>query len=123
MDFANRLPWLPTPETSTQRIDAAVPTGAIILALDFLLIWPMATLTIAANGQVTLRRELLRHHGVGPGEQIEVRTLPGGRIEVCAAQPSGTIEGFIGKLAGQPSKSVPLDEIQRAAEAGWAGEP
>jgi hypothetical protein len=62
----------------------------------------MATLTIAANGQVTLLRELLRHLGVGPREQIEVRTLPGGRIEVCAAQPSGTIDGFIGKLSGNP---------------------
>jgi antitoxin PrlF len=84
---------------------------------------PMATLTITANGLVTLRRELLRHLGVGPGQQVEVRTLPGGGIEVCAAQPSGTIEGFIGNLAGQSSKSIPLDEIQRAAEAGWAGEP
>jgi predicted nucleic-acid-binding protein len=44
----------------------------------------MATLTITANGQVTLRRELLHHLGVQPGEQIEVSTLPGGRIEVPA---------------------------------------
>ncbi len=44
----------------------------------------MATLTITAKGQVTLRRELLHHLGVQPGEQIEVSTLPGGRIEVPA---------------------------------------
>jgi antitoxin PrlF len=91
--------------------------------------WPiaapcaMATLTITAKGQVTLRRELLRHLGVKPGEQIEVSTLPGGRIEVRAAQPSGSIEAFIGRLAGRTAKVASLDEIQEAAAAGWAGEP
>jgi bifunctional DNA-binding transcriptional regulator/antitoxin component of YhaV-PrlF toxin-antitoxin module len=83
----------------------------------------MAILTITAKGQVTLRRELLSHLGVQPGQQIEVSTLPGGRIEVRAAQPSGSIEAFIGRLAGRTSKVASLDEIQEAAAAGWAGEP
>jgi hypothetical protein len=38
-----------------------------------------------------LRQELLRHLGV--------ITLPGGRIEVRAAQPTGSNEAFIGRLA------------------------
>jgi bifunctional DNA-binding transcriptional regulator/antitoxin component of YhaV-PrlF toxin-antitoxin module len=81
----------------------------------------MGLLTITAKGQVTLRQELLRHLGVKPGEQIEVRALPGGRIEVCAAQPAGTIEGFIGLLAGRSTKTATLEEIQQAAEACWSG--
>jgi antitoxin PrlF len=83
----------------------------------------LTTLTITAKGQVTLRRELLRHLGVAPGDQIEVRALPGGTIEVRAAQPPGTIDGFIGKLAGRSSHAVSLEEIQRAAEAGWSWQP
>ncbi|MFM9101250.1 MAG: AbrB/MazE/SpoVT family DNA-binding domain-containing protein [Cyanobium sp.] len=83
----------------------------------------MTTLTIPAKGQVTLRRELLRHLGVEPGDQIEVRALPGGTIEVCAAQPPGSIEGFIGKLAERNSHAVSLEEIQRSAQAGWSGQP
>ena len=83
----------------------------------------MTTLTITAKGQVTLRRDLLRHLGVGPGEQIEVRALPGGRIEVRAAQPPGSIESFIGRLAGRSPRVASLEEIQEAAAAGWAGEP
>jgi bifunctional DNA-binding transcriptional regulator/antitoxin component of YhaV-PrlF toxin-antitoxin module len=73
----------------------------------------VTTLTITAKGQVTLRRELLRHLGVGPGEQIEVR----------AARPPGTIEAFIDRLAGHGTRVASLEEIQEAAAAGWAGEP
>lgn len=84
---------------------------------------PMPTLTITAKGQVTLRRELLRHLGVQPGQQIEVSLLPGGRIQVRAVQPPGNIDSFIGCLAGQSAKVASLEEIQAAAAAGWAGEP
>ena len=53
---------------------------------------------------------------------IPVFALPGGRIEVRAAQPSGSIEGFIALLAGHSSKTASLEEIQQAAVAGWSGE-
>ncbi|TVS06920.1 MAG: AbrB/MazE/SpoVT family DNA-binding domain-containing protein [Cyanobium sp. PLM2.Bin73] len=83
----------------------------------------MTTLTITSKGQVTLRRDLLRHLGVGPGEQIEVQALPGGRIEVRAAQAPGSIDAFIGALAGRTPKVATLEEIQQAAAAGWAATP
>jgi bifunctional DNA-binding transcriptional regulator/antitoxin component of YhaV-PrlF toxin-antitoxin module len=82
----------------------------------------MGLLTVTAKDQVTLRQELLRHLGVKPGEQIEVSALPGGRIEVRAAQPSASIEGFIGLLAGRSSKTASLEDIQQAAAKGWSGE-
>ena len=50
----------------------------------------MATLTITAKGQVTLRKELLRHLGVEPGQKIEVDTLPDGRVELRAARKTGS---------------------------------
>jgi antitoxin PrlF len=59
----------------------------------------MVTLTIRSKGQVTLRWEILRHLGVTPGDRIELITLPGGRIELRAVRPSGSIDGFIGELA------------------------
>ena len=82
----------------------------------------MGLLTVTSKGQVTLRQDLLRHMGVKPGDQIEVSALPGGRIEVRAAKPCGSIEGFIGLLAGRSPKVASLEEIQQAAEAGWSGE-
>lgn len=83
----------------------------------------MGTLTITSKGQVTLRQELLRHLGVAPGDRIELITLPGGRIELRAARPGGSIEGFIGKMAGRSARTVSLEEIQEAAAAGWSNRP
>ena len=58
----------------------------------------MTKLTITAKGQVTLKRDLLNHLGVGPGEKIEVDKLPNGRIVARAASQDGTIADFIGCL-------------------------
>lgn len=82
----------------------------------------MTTLTITAKGQVTLRKDLLQHLGVEPGQKIEVDKLPGGRIEVKAARTTGSIDDFIGLLAGKTGKVATIEEIDRAAAAGWAGE-
>jgi bifunctional DNA-binding transcriptional regulator/antitoxin component of YhaV-PrlF toxin-antitoxin module len=70
-------------------------------------------LTITARGQVTLKQDLLRHLGVKPGDQIEVSALPGGWIEVRAARPSGSIEGFIALLAGRREKAATLEQSLR----------
>ena len=55
----------------------------------------MITLTITGKGQVTLKQDLLRHLGVGPGEKVEIDKLPGGQI-VVRATPCGPITNFIG---------------------------
>jgi len=82
----------------------------------------MTTLTITAKGQVTLRKDLLQHLGVESGQKIEVDKLPDGRIEVKAARTTGSIDDFIGLLAGKTGKVATIEEIDRAAAAGWAGE-
>jgi len=81
----------------------------------------MTTLTVTAKGQVTLRKDLLKHLGVEPGQKIEVSELPGGRIEVKAARPAGTIDSFIGLLAGKTRKVATIEEMNEAAASGWAG--
>lgn len=82
----------------------------------------MTTLTVTAKGQVTFRKELLRHLGVEPGQKVEVDKLPDGRITLRAARPSGSIESFIGVLAGKTRKVATIEEMNEAIEAGWAGE-
>lgn len=83
----------------------------------------MPKLTVTARGQVTFRKDVLRHLGVGPGEKIELDMLPGGRVALTAARPAGSIDGFIGLLSGRSAKVATLDEIAEAAASGWAGEP
>ena len=79
-----------------------------------------ATLTVTTKGQVTLRKELLAHLGVEPGQRIDVEVLPGGRLELHAEQATGTINGFIGLLAGRSKHRASLEEMHEAMEAGWA---
>lgn len=82
----------------------------------------MATLTVTTKGQVTFRKDVLRHLGIHPGDKIELDLLPEGRATLRAAQPSGTIDALFGLLANDTSKVATLEEIQEAIEAGWAGE-
>lgn len=81
----------------------------------------MAVLTVTARGQVTFRKEVLQHLGIGPGERIELALLPGGQGMLSAAKPAGTIDGFIGLLAGRTQKVATLDEIKNASARAWAG--
>ncbi len=80
-----------------------------------------ATLTITAKGQVTLRKEVLRHLGVAPGDKVVVDFLPDGRAELRAAKPEGSIQKFIGSLQRPGTNALSIDEISEAAAQGWAG--
>jgi antitoxin PrlF len=82
----------------------------------------MTTLTVTARGQVTFRKDVLRHLGIEPGEKIELDKLPDGRVTLRAMRPAGTIDGFFGLLAGKTKKIATLDEINEAAAANWAGQ-
>jgi bifunctional DNA-binding transcriptional regulator/antitoxin component of YhaV-PrlF toxin-antitoxin module len=81
----------------------------------------MATLTVTARGQVTFRKKVMEHLGVKPGGKIELDLLPDGRGVIRAARPSGTIDGFLGLLAGKTKKVATIEEISEAAARGWAG--
>lgn len=76
---------------------------------------------MTSKGQVTLRKELLGHLGVSPGQRVDVEVLPGGRIQIQAERPQGTIETFIGLLAGRTDRTATLEELDAAAAEGWAG--
>src|SRR5437867_13037802 len=93
--------------SSHLRIDSRGPMGT--------------TLTITAKGQVTLRKEVLRHLGVKPGEKIVVDFLPAGRAELRAAKSPASIDGFVGCLRRTGSRRLSTEEIAEIAAQGWAG--
>ena len=80
----------------------------------------MTILTITARGQVTFKKEVLQHLGIRPGEKIELDLLPDGRGIIKAARPAGTIDGFVGLLAGRTKKIATIEEINEATTQGWA---
>ena len=81
----------------------------------------MSTLTVTAKGQVTLRKDLLKHMGVHPGEKISVDKLPDGRIEVKAARPTGKISEAFNFLKRKNGPSLSIEEMNDVAAQGWAG--
>jgi bifunctional DNA-binding transcriptional regulator/antitoxin component of YhaV-PrlF toxin-antitoxin module len=81
----------------------------------------MALLTVTARGQVTFRKDVLRHLGIKPGEKIELELMPGGTAVIRAARKRGSIEDFIGVLDGKTRKTAAIGEILKATDRGWAG--
>jgi bifunctional DNA-binding transcriptional regulator/antitoxin component of YhaV-PrlF toxin-antitoxin module len=87
----------------------------------------MATLTVTERGQVTFRKEVLKHLGVKPGEKIELQLLPGGKGVVQAERRKGSIRDVAGFLNGKTNGvRLTIEEINEAiaeagAEAGLAG--
>jgi antitoxin PrlF len=81
----------------------------------------MTTLTITAKGQVTLKKELLQHLGVQPGQKIEFDLLPDGKLSIMPARSTGDWEKAFGILAGRSKKVATIEEMNEAIAKGWAG--
>ena len=81
----------------------------------------MTTLTVTERGQITIRREVLTHLGIKPGDKIELDLLPGGKAVLQALQRTGTIDGFMGILAGKSDIVASIEDIKEATEKAWAG--
>ena len=81
----------------------------------------MTTLTVTTRGQVTFRKDVLQHLGIKPGDKIELDLLPDGRGLLKAARPAGTIEAFVGMLAGRSKKIATIEEMNDATTQSWAG--
>ena len=82
----------------------------------------MAILTVTARGQVTLRKEVLQHLGIKPGDKIELDLLPDAKGMLKAATPAATIDGFVGLLAGRTKKVATVEEMNEASALGWSGD-
>lgn len=79
------------------------------------------TLTVTAKGQITLRKEVLQHLGIAPGQKVEVDLLPNGRIEMRGRKPQGSIEDFFGSLQEPGTKPLTIEQINEIIADGWAG--
>ena len=81
----------------------------------------MSTLTITTKGQVTLRKDLLKHLGVHPDEKIAVEKLPGGRIELKAQRAAGKISDAFNFLKRENGPFLSIEEISGATRRSWSG--
>lgn len=81
----------------------------------------MKTLTITSKGQVTLRKDILKHLGVRPGEKVAVELMPDGQIAVSAEKKTGDISAVFGILKKPGQKKLSIAQINKIIADGWAG--
>ena len=81
----------------------------------------MTTLTVTAKGQVTLRKEVLKHLGIAPGDKLELDLTPERTVTVRAAARSGSIEHFFGCLGPSRIAAPTIEEMNEVIADGWAG--
>lgn len=77
-------------------------------------------LTVTAKGQITLRKELLAHLGIRPGDKLEVELLPDGRLQLQPARQT-PIASVFGMLAHRGTRRLSIDEMNEISAEGWAG--
>jgi len=81
----------------------------------------MNAYTVTSKGQITLRKELLQHLGVHPGEKISIDRLPGGEIRIRATKPTGKISDAF-RMFKHEGPTVSIEEMNEIIAKGWAGE-
>lgn len=82
----------------------------------------MTTLSVTARGQVTFRKDVLKHLGIRPGDKIRLDLLPDGKAELKAGEPEGSWDDLRNFFAGKTTGArFTIEEINDAiAEAGAA---
>ena len=79
------------------------------------------TLTVTSKGQITLRKEVLAHLGVRPGDKLDVDLLADGRMQLQSKRGTSAAAVF-GMLAKPRTGPISIDEMNEIAASGWAGE-
>lgn len=81
----------------------------------------MTTLSVTANGQITLERDLLQHLGIEYGDKVEVTKLPNGELIIKAKMPTQDISTIFGALKDKTNgKVATLEEIEETIKSGWS---
>ncbi len=82
----------------------------------------MTTLTVTTRGQVTFRKDVLKHLGIQPGGKIRLDLLPDGRAEMKAEQARGSWDDLRNFFDGKTNGArLSIKELNDAiAEAGTA---
>ena len=75
--------------------------------------------SITSKGQITLRKPLLRHLGVRPGDKLEVDLLNNGRLQL-EPQRGTPIDSVFGMLARPGIPRLSVEELNEIVASEWA---
>jgi len=84
----------------------------------------MNTLTITSKGQVTLKRDILKHLGAKPGQKVVAQPIAAGKVVLTLDKGEEDLNAAFGMLKPYNKRKKPLTiaEINEATAKGWAGE-
>jgi AbrB family looped-hinge helix DNA binding protein len=82
----------------------------------------MVALTLTAKNQLTLRKEVVKHLGLKPGDKVEAELRPDGRVELAPQQArTGKISDAFGILQVKPgTPPLSIEEMNEVIAEGWA---
>jgi AbrB family looped-hinge helix DNA binding protein len=81
----------------------------------------MTVLTVTSKGQLTLRKDVLKHLGIKPGDKVAVDLLPDQRVSIRPAKTGHSIEKLFGMLKREGERPLSLEEIDEIIKESWAG--
>lgn len=77
-------------------------------------------LTVTAKGQITLKRSVLKHINVLPGDKVELDLNEKGFVTLRATKPTHTWNDVANFLDGElEGKSITLEQIDEAIAQGY----
>jgi bifunctional DNA-binding transcriptional regulator/antitoxin component of YhaV-PrlF toxin-antitoxin module len=79
----------------------------------------MTILKVTAKRQITLKKDMLEHLGVRPGDGLVVEKSADGRIEVKAAKEK--ISDAFGMLKRKNGPKLTVEQMNEVIADGWAG--
>ncbi|HEV7228491.1 AbrB/MazE/SpoVT family DNA-binding domain-containing protein [Brevundimonas sp.] len=82
----------------------------------------MVALTLTAKNQLTLRKEVVKHLGLKPGDKVEAELRPDGRVELVAPRVrTGKISDAFGLIKVKPgTPPLTIEEMNEVIAEGWA---
>ena len=75
-------------------------------------------LTITAKGQVTLKKSVLEHLGLKPGEKVSVSLRPDGRVELQPVAKKRDLSAIRGLLSRPGQPTLTIEDIQEGIIEG-----
>ncbi len=75
---------------------------------------PSASLKITSKGQITLKRVVLEHLGLRPGDELQAVLRPGGKVELMAPPAQHDISAVFGMLYRAGQKTLSIEEMDQA---------
>jgi len=73
-------------------------------------------LKVSAKGQITLRKALLKHLGVRPGERVSVDLLPEGGVSLRKGGGRPSLKRLRGLLKRPGRRPASIEEMQESIE-------